>query len=183
MIVSMIEPPASDESAPYYLCYIARVPAGDIVATLRNQGDEIRELISRISDEKSLSRYAPGKWSIRQLVNHVNDTERVFLSRALWFGRGFDSALPSYEQDVAAAHAGADGVPWADHVEELRAVRLATVAFFGNLPEEAWMRRGIASGNPFSVRALAWITAGHAAHHAAILRERYLSETTTLPEG
>jgi uncharacterized damage-inducible protein DinB len=179
----MIEPPASDESAPYYLRYIARVPAGDIVETLRSQGDEIRRLISGISEEKSLSRYAPGKWSVRQVVNHVSDTERVFLSRALWFARGFDSPLPGFEQDVSAAHAGADGVPWADHVEELRAVRLATVAFFRNLPEEAWMRRGVASGNPFSVRALAWITAGHASHHAAILRERYLSETATLPES
>ena len=103
----MIEPPASDESAPYYLRYIARVPAGDIVETLRSQGDEIRNLISGISEEKSLSRYAPGKWSVRQVVNHVSDTERVFLSRALWFARGFDSPLPGYDQNIAAAGAEA----------------------------------------------------------------------------
>ncbi len=131
-------------------------------------------LFTGISEEKSLYRYAPEKWSVRQVVNHVNDTERVFVSRAFWFARGFDSPLPSYDQDLSAAAARADEVPWADHVEEFRGIRLATVAFFRNLPAAAWGRSGIASGNPFSVRALAYITAGHASHHVAILQERYL---------
>ncbi|HLN58016.1 MAG TPA: DinB family protein, partial [Thermoanaerobaculia bacterium] len=106
--------------------------------------------------------------------SHVNDTERVFVSRAFWFARGFDSPLPSFDQDISAAAARADEVSWASHVEEFRAIRLATLAFFRNLQGEAWSRSGIASGNPFSVRALAYITAGHTSHHAAILRERYL---------
>src|SRR5262249_13724560 len=115
------------------------------------------------------------KWSIRQLVNHMSDTERLFAFRALWFSRGFQDPLSSFEQDPAVAAAKADAVPWARHVDEFRAVRQATVALFRNLPEEAWSRRGVASGNPVSVRALAYIVAGHADHHAAVLRERYLA--------
>jgi hypothetical protein len=170
----MIEAPARDEAAPYYFRYIDRVPAGDVVLRLHTQLDETAAFFSGISEEKSLHRYEPGKWSIRQIVNHVNDTERVFLSRALWFARGFDSALPSFEEQVSAAHAGADDVPWAGHLEEFRGVRQASVAFFRNLPAEAWTRSGIASDNRFTVKALAYITAGHLDHHASIIRERYL---------
>jgi hypothetical protein len=168
-------PPERDEVAPYYFLYIDRVPPGAIVETLRGQLEETGPFLSAISEEKSLHRYAPDKWSIRQVINHVNDTERVFLSRALGFARGFTSPLPSYDEGVAAAHAGADAVSWSDHAEALHAIRRASVAFFRNLPDDAWRRRGIASGNPFSVRGLAWIIAGHLAHHLAILRERYLS--------
>jgi hypothetical protein len=127
-----------------------------------------------ISEEKSLHRYAPGKWSIRQLWNHVNDCERLFVFRAFWFARGFDSPMPSFDQDPAAVAARADDFSWASHVEEFRGIRLSTVAFFRNLPSEAWSRKGVASGNSCTVRALAYIAAGHAAHHASILRERYL---------
>jgi len=167
-------PPEPSEAAPYYFRYIDRIAGGDIVGFLQTQLNEMSALLARISEEKSLHRYAPEKWSIRQVVNHVNDTERVFVSRAFWFARGFDSPLPSYDQDISAAAARADEFSWANHVEEFRGVRLATLAFFRNLPAGAWMRGGVASGNPFSVRALAYITAGHASHHTAILRERYL---------
>lgn len=126
-----------------------------------------------ISEERSLQRYAPGKWTIRQVLNHVNDAERVFLSRAHWFARGLETSLPSFEQEVAANAAKADGVSWAAHVEEFRSVRQATIAFYRNLPADAWMRGGIASGNPFTVRALAYIIAGHLAHHVGILKQRY----------
>ena len=121
-----------------------------------------------------MHRYAPDKWSIRDVVGHLNDTERLFVMRAFWFARGFDTPLPSYDQEIAAAGAQADRIPWAAHVEEFRLVRLSTVALFRNLPEEAWMRTGVASGNPFTVRALAYIIAGHVSHHAAIVKERYL---------
>ncbi len=170
----MIGRPDSSEAATYYFRYIDRVVDGDIVESLEAQRRSVLQLFSTISEEKSLYRYEPDKWSIRAVVNHVTDTERVFLSRAFWFARGFQSPLPSYEQDVAAAAARADDVSWASHVEEFEAVRLSSIAFFRNLPADAWMRRGIASQNPFTVRALAWITAGHAGHHLAILRERYL---------
>jgi hypothetical protein len=166
--------PERGEAAPYYFRYIDRISSDDIVGVLQTQLEETSAFLLGISEEKSLYRYAPEKWSIRQVVNHVNDTERVFVSRAFWFARGFDSPLPSYDQDVSAAAARADEFSWASHVEEFRGVRLATLAFFRNLPVEAWGSSGIGSGNPFSVRALAYITAGHTAHHAAILRERYL---------
>jgi uncharacterized damage-inducible protein DinB len=167
-------PPERNEAAPYYFTYINRVESGDIVGQLHTQLEESLAFLRAISEEKSLYRYAPGKWSIRQVLNHINDSERTFLFRAFWFARSFESALPSFDQDVCAGAARADEFPWTRHVEEFREVRVATVAFFRNLPAEAWMRTGVASGNPFTVRALAYILAGHVAHHRAILEERYL---------
>lgn len=166
--------PEATEAAPYYFKYIDRIPSDDVVGVLASQLDETLALLRGIGEEKSLHRYAPDKWSLRQVLSHVNDTERVFLFRALWFARGFDSPLPGFDENVSASASGADEVSWARHVEEFHAIRLATLSFFRNLPAEAWMRRGIASDNPFTVRALAYITAGHVAHHVAILQERYL---------
>jgi uncharacterized damage-inducible protein DinB len=171
--VAVSAPPTRDEAAPYYFRYIDRVGDGDIVARLESQMGEALGFFSAIPEEKSLHRYAPDKWSLRQLLNHVNDSERVFLSRAFWFARGFDTPLPSYDQEACVAAAKADSVSWADHVEDFRSVRLATVSFFRNLPEEAWARNGIASGNPFTVRALAYIIAGHLEHHRAVAEEKY----------
>ena len=111
-------------------------------STLQSQLDETLPFLRGITEEKSLYRYAPEKWSIRQMWGHVNDTERVFLMRALWFARNFDTALPSFDQDIAVAAAGSDEMPWARHVEEFREIRLATISFFRNLPEEAWTRTG-----------------------------------------
>jgi uncharacterized protein YfiM (DUF2279 family) len=170
----MIGFPDRSESVPYYHAYIDRVAGDDVAGTLAAQLPEAMAVWSGIGEEKSLHRYAPEKWSIRQVLNHVNDAERLFVSRALWFGRGFDSALPSFDQDVAAAGARADECPWASHVEEFHAVRQATLSFVRNLPRDAWARSGVASGNSFTVRALAYIVAGHCAHHLAIVRERYL---------
>lgn len=166
--------PQRDEVAPYYFTYIDQVTSDDALAVIESQLDECLAVLGGISEEKSLHRYAPGKWSIRQVLNHVTDTERAFVFRALWFARGFDVPLPSYDQEVAAAGAMADSIAWAAHVEEFRRVRQSTILFFENLPEEAWMRTGVASGNPFTVRALAFITAGHVAHHFRILEEKYL---------
>lgn len=170
----MIGRPRPDEADAYYFRYIDRVPGEDVLAVLEPQLDETVALLSPISEEKSLYRYGPDKWSMRQVVNHVNDCERLFLLRAFWFARGFETSLPSFDQLVAAAAARSDEFPWASHVEEFRRIRLSTLSFFRNLPAEAWKRRGIASDLPFTVRALAWIAAGHLDHHAAILRERYL---------
>ena len=144
------------------------------MGALESQLDPTLRLAATISEEQSLHRYAPDKWSIRQLLNHVSDTERVFLYRALWFARGFDTPLPSFDQDAAVPAAAADQFSWASHIDEFRAVRAATLAFFRNLPADAWSRTGVASGNPVTVRALAYIIAGHVAHHTAVLRHRYL---------
>ncbi len=166
--------PQSTEAAAYYSSYINLVNGDDVRLTLSNQLHETLAWCSTISGEKSLYRYAEAKWSIRQVLNHISDAERVFASRALWFARGFESALPSFDQDIAAAGAQADRISWAAHVEEFRAVRLASISLVLNLPPDAWMRGGTASGNYFTVRALAYIIAGHLAHHRALLRERYL---------
>jgi len=174
MITSMIGRPEASEAAPYYFNYINRVTGDDILHELQSQLDETLPFLRSISEEKSLSRYAAEKWSIRQMWGHVNDAERIFLMRALWFARGHESAMPSFEQEIAVAAAHSDAVSWARHVEEFREVRLATVSFFRNLPEEAWGRSGVASGNAVTVRACAYIVAGHVAHHAAVLREKYL---------
>lgn len=166
--------PEPNEAAPYYFKYVDRVQNDDVISVLEAQLNEALVFLSGISEEKSLHRYAPEKWSIRQVLNHVTDTERVFLFRAFWFARGFDSPLPSFDEKVSAAASRADNLSWDRHVEEFRGARLATLTFFRNLPDEAWMRSGIASDNPFTVRAVAYIVAGHAAHHVAILQERYL---------
>ena len=167
--------PEPTEAAPYFFRYIDQVQGDDPLGVLEAQLDETLAFLLGITEEQSLHRYAPDKWSFRQVLNHVNDTERVFLFRALWFARGFDSPLPSFDGMASVVEARADELSWARHVEEFRGVRLATVAFFRNLPAEAWMRSGIASDFPFTVRALAFILAGHTTHHVAILRERYLS--------
>jgi hypothetical protein len=104
----------------------------------------------------------------------VNDCERLFAFRALWFARGLAPALPSFDQDVASRHDGADARPLSSHIAEFDALRRSTVDFFRHLPDGAWTRRGTASDNPFTVRALAFITAGHVIHHRRILEERYL---------
>jgi hypothetical protein len=170
----MIGRPENTEAAPYYFTYINQVSGNDPGSAIQSQLDESLAFFSTISEDRSLSRYAPGKWSMRQVLNHISDTERALAFRALWFARGFEAPLPSYDQNIAASGAEADRLPWADHVEEFRRVRLATISLFSNMPENAWSRSGIASDNPFTVRALAYIIAGHVVHHIRILRERYL---------
>jgi DinB superfamily len=165
--------PKPDEAASYYSMYIDRVASDDVVGYMATQLDEMLAYLKGISEEKSLYRYAPDKWSMRELLGHVNDCERVFAFRALWFARAFPDSLPSFDQEVAVAGAESDKVSWANLVEEFESVRKATITFFRQLPEEAWSRSGIASDNPVSVRALAYIMAGHVDHHLAILRERY----------
>jgi len=165
--------PDRTEAAPYYFTYIDQVGAGDIVEILMRQGREMRAAFAAVSEEQSVHRYAADKWTVREVLAHVNDTERLFVFRAFWFARGFDTALPSFDQEVALRHAGAGERNWRSHVEEFHAVRSATIAFFDSLQDAAWTRRGIASENPFSVRALAYLCAGHLTHHVTILREKY----------
>lgn len=173
MTMTMMFPDRS-EAAEYYFTYIDLVAGADICATLEAQGAETVAALEGIGAERAGHRYAAGKWSVSEVVSHLNDTERLFVFRAFWFARGFDSPLPSFDQGVAVAASGADARTWASHIDEFKAVRAATAAFFRNLPPEAWSRRGVASDNTFSVRALAFIAAGHVTHHMRILRERYL---------
>jgi uncharacterized damage-inducible protein DinB len=165
--------PDRDEAAEYYFTYIDQVPDGDVCELMAAQGREVAAEWRGVSDERSRHRYAAGKWSMRDVVNHVSDCERLFLQRAFWFARGFETPLPSFDQEVAVAAARADARGWTDLVDEFAAVRAATVPFFRSLPAEAWTRRGVASGHPFTVNALAFMCVGHVTHHVRILRERY----------
>lgn len=169
--VARVAPPEPEEAPEYYFKYIKLVRQNDVRIVLRAQ---LLSLVGNIAEDQAHVRYAPDKWTIGQVLGHVNDCERLFAFRAFWFGRGFDSALPGFDQDVAARHDGALHRSWSSLVGEFREIRAATVTLFEYLPDDAWLRRGVASGYEFTVRALAYIIAGHAAHHEAILRQRYL---------
>jgi len=165
--------PQSNEAATYYFKYIDLITSDDIVSAMRTQLDETVRFLEGISEEKSLEAYAPGKWTIRELWNHVNDGERLFAFRAFWFARGFQDALPSFDQDLSVLAARANDTSWKQLIEEFKSLRSSTIAFFATLPEQGWTRGGIASDSPVSVRALAYIMAGHVAHHTQVLKEKY----------
>ncbi len=166
--------PDASEYAPYYEKYISLVPDEDLVETLERQGAETVALLRGLSEEQGAHRYGPGKWSVRQLVGHVCDGERIFSYRALAFARGDFQALPGMEQDEWMAGSDFDARTLSSLTDEFEAVRAATLHLFRHLSPEAWARRGTASDNEVSVRALAYIIAGHEAHHVGVLRERYL---------
>lgn len=170
----MIGRPETHEASEFHWNYINEIEGDDPLGTLLNQLPQFEELLGDLSEEKSLHRYAPGKWSIREAMSHITDTERIFAARALWFARGLGGPLPGFDQDVAVAGAEADRVRLADHLEEFRQVRLSTLALYRNLPPAAWMRSGTANGKSFTVRAMAFLLAGHAEHHLRLFREKYL---------
>jgi hypothetical protein len=166
--------PQKSEAASFYWKYIDQVEGDDPIAALEAQLADVMGVLEGITEQRSTYRYAAEKWSIKQSLNHITDTERAFAYRAMWIGRGFTGPLESLNDEVAAEGAEADLVEWAAHVEEFRLVRLATIQLFRNMPEAAWRRSGMVGGSSISVRALAFVAAGHAAHHTTILRERYL---------
>jgi hypothetical protein len=166
--------PDPSEASDYYFRYIDQVPSGDILGTLREQQGSAGALFRAIDASHADRRYAEGKWTLREVVGHLADTERLFLMRAFWFARGFDTPLPSFDQNVAIATGGFETRDWTRLIDDFAAARASSVAFFEGLPDDAWNRRGVASDNPFSVRALAWLMAGHVEHHTRIVRERYL---------
>ncbi|MEO6803039.1 MAG: DinB family protein [Granulicella sp.] len=163
--------PEADEAVPFFFNYINQVEGDDILTALDRQLPEALTFFGRYTEETSLQPYAPGKWSLRQTLGHITDVERILTFRALWLARGIPSPLPSFDQDHAVIAAESDGVTWAAHREEFERVRLASLSLFRNLPADAWMRTGEVSGHSISVRALAFIAAGHCAHHLRILRE------------
>ena len=166
--------PAAGEFAPAYAGYVGRIADGeDVLAVLAAQLDEVPTRFGAIPEARRDHRYAPGKWSVKEIVGHLADAERVFAYRALRFGRGDPTALPAFDENayVPAMESGARGLP--EHVAEWGDVRRATLSLFRHLPAAAWTRRGTASGQSVSVRALAYIIAGHVRHHLEVLETRY----------
>jgi len=172
--MSSLAPPTPDEYGASYAGYVARVPGGtDIVDLLARQRDATLARFAALPEDRGGHRYAPGKWSVKEVLLHLSDTERVMAYRALRIARGDTTPLPGFDEDAWAPLSGADARPLEEVAEEWGDVRQASLALFRHLPAEAWTRRGTASGMPVSVRALAWIIAGHERHHLAVLGERY----------
>ena len=166
--------PDSSEHAAYYERYTKLVPEGDIVSILTNQLEETLQLLRGIDEQRAAYRYAPDKWSIKQLLGHVIDGERVFAYRALRFARNDSSALTGFDQDQFVNGADFDSRNFSDLVDEFEHVRKATIHLFKPLTDEEWLRRGVANDDEITVRALAHIMAGHVRHHSEILKTRYL---------
>ena len=166
--------PEKTEFAEYYGRYISKVPDGDIVAVLRAQIADASTLLDRVPAERTAFRYAPEKWSLQEVVGHVVDMEWVFTARALCFARGLTAPMPGVEQDDFVAVAKLSRQTWPNLLAQWRALRAANTLMFESLDDEAWKRMGVASGYGVSVRALAYIIAGHERHHMGVIRERYL---------
>jgi len=165
--------PAASEFAEYYQRYVSQVPDGDLLSDLEKQGRETVKLLRGIDEKRSQHRYAEGKWTIREVAGHLIDTERVFAYRALSFARGDQTALPSFDENEWArtSNAGRRALP--ELIAEFELVRAATLAMFRGFTDVEFGRKGVASNNPITVRALAYIVAGHERHHVKVLRERY----------
>ncbi|HYR83333.1 MAG TPA: DinB family protein [Terriglobia bacterium] len=166
--------PDSTEYAPYYGQYIALVADGDIVATLAAQMETTLSLLRTLSEEQGGYAYAPGKWSIKELLGHVVDSERIFAYRALRIGRNDRTPLPGFEQDDYVASTDFNARPLKSLLEEFAAVRQANVQLFKHFTDEEWHRRGTANEKEVSARALAYIIAGHELHHLSTLKSLYL---------
>lgn len=167
--------PNETEYAPYYQSYVDQVSENEILPVLRAQMDDLDVLLDRVDSEKQTYRYAEGKWSIREMIGHLIDGERVFGYRAFCIARGEQQNLPGFDQNDYMATAPYNNIELDDLLSELRLIRLGNIAMFRTLDGEAWNRVGTANGNQVTVRAIAFIMAGHVRHHMKVLRERYLS--------
>lgn len=170
--------PQPGDYAPFYERYVSLVPAGDLLETLDLQRGEWRALLAELTPTQSEFRYEPGKWSIKEALGHVTDTERIFTYRALRIARGDQTPLSGFEQDDYVKEGNYSARKLTDLLEEFFAVRNSTLTLLRSLSPEAWARRGTANQKEVTVRALGYITAGHAHHHRIILEQRYLR---TLP--
>jgi hypothetical protein len=167
--------PQPDEYNSFYERYISLVPSGDVVATLTAQWTKTAGLLTGLPEERGSHRYAPGKWSIKEMIGHMIDTERIMAYRAMRIARGDATPLAGFEQDDYVRNANFDSEKLAGLVDEFAAVRRSTTLLFEHMHADAFTRRGVANTNPISARALAWIIAGHELHHRAILEQKYLA--------
>jgi len=178
MNATAVARPAADEHSPYYTRYIQLVEGDDVLPRLVSQIEDTSRLLSGLDEARASHRYAPEKWSVKQVVGHLSDAERVFSYRAMRMARADATPLPGFDEQEFVRHADFDSRPLEDLLLELRAVRSGSIALFAGLSDEALRRRGVANDQPFSVRAIAWSIAGHELHHRRILNERYgLSNT------
>ena len=171
----MLKRPARGEFVDFYHTYISKVPEGDIIEILRTQCDETVALLAGIDELKADFRYAPGKWTIKEVAGHMLDTERLFSFRAMTFARNDPGPLPGMEQENYIQNGHFEQRPLADIVEEFRLQRQANILLFRSFDDEVTMRKGTASGFEFTVRALIYMAAGHERHHTLILKDRYLA--------
>lgn len=167
--------PQSDEYAPYYEKYVSLIASDDIVGTLEAQRVQMTQLLGAKSEREGNFRYAPDKWTVKEVIGHISDAERIFSYRLLRIARGDATPLPGFEQDDYIATGAFHERALADLAAELATVRAATMTLVESLSADGWVRRGTASNNPVSARALAYIIAGHEMHHRRILEEKYFS--------
>ncbi len=174
--------PDASEYAPYYGKYIALVPDGDILPLLEGQIQDVQSLLRGLSDAEARTHHAPYTWSVKDVVGHLVDGERVFGYRALRFARGDATPLPGFDENAYARTAAYDAYPLPELLAEFESLRRSHVWLFRHLTEEAWVRQGVANEARVSVRALAWILAGHVQHHLTILRKR-LAPSVVVPRA
>jgi hypothetical protein len=171
--IDTVQRPEPTEHIPYFERYIALVPEGNILDLLENQLTDLEALVAAVPESQAGHRYAPGKWSLREVLGHLVDTERILAYRAFSIARGETQPLNGYEPEEYAVQSEADGTSMRDLLAEFEHVRRGNIAMFRRLSGEAWKRVGTASGHPISVRALAYIMVGHIPHHFRIIREQY----------
>ena len=171
---SLLRRPEKSEYAPFYETYVGKVSETDILSVLRSERENTLALVGNLPAAKIEYRYAPEKWTLRQVFGHVLDMEWVFAMRAVHFARAVPGNLPGVEQEDVMRVANFEARPWRSMVDEFASLRAANTLFFEGLDEAGWSRSGVASNNPVTVRALAYIIAGHQRHHWGVIRERYL---------
>lgn len=169
----MLTRPAAGDYSDYFQGYVDRVPDGDVLALLPAQCERMQALLRTASEEQGNHCYEPGKWSVKRLVLHLADGERMFCYRAMCLARGDEQAMPGFDENAYAANDGSDTRTLASIINEYASVRTATSTLFAGFDDQAWAKRGSANGNPITTASLPWIIAGHDLHHCAILQERY----------
>ena len=166
--------PRSNEYPSYYNRYINLIKSEDILEVLENQNQDMHELLSRIGEEAAVYRYAPEKWSVKEVIGHIFDVERIFAYRALRFARNDKTPLPEFDEEEFIKYANFDSRTLIDIADEFRIVRESTLCMFYSFEDEIYSREGTASGYKFTVRAIPFIIAGHEAHHRQVIREKYM---------
>lgn len=170
----MVRRPEAGEYADYYSGYVGRVPAEDLLSAVNNQFEASLSLLRSIPEGQATFRYAPEKWSIKQLLGHIIDSERVFGFRAFWFARNAPIPLPGFDQELFMSNVRFDAPSWTDLISHFERLLMATMDLFGSFDDAAWVRKGVANNNEVAVRALGYIVLGHERHHLEILKSRYL---------